>query len=60
MFFAWDTQGQGSLSLQDVVLGLDRVMSAGLMESIEWFFELVCRLQMEIVRKFEVLMFGTA
>ncbi|KAL0255888.1 hypothetical protein I308_100699 [Cryptococcus tetragattii IND107] len=40
MFFAWDTQGQGSLSLQDVVLGLDRVMSAGLMESIEWFFEL--------------------
>ncbi|KIR68745.1 GTPase activating protein [Cryptococcus bacillisporus CA1873] len=40
MFFAWDTQDQGSLSLQDVVLGLDRVMSAGLMESIEWFFEL--------------------
>lgn len=55
MFFAWDTQGQGSLSLQDVVLGLDRVMSAGLMESIEWFFELVCRLHVKIVRNFELL-----
>jgi hypothetical protein len=31
----------GTLSLQDVVEGLDRVMSAGLMESIEWFFTLV-------------------
>ncbi|WVQ75931.1 hypothetical protein IAR50_005566 [Cryptococcus sp. DSM 104548] len=40
LFYAWDHQGQGSLSLQDVVIGLDRVMSAGLMESIEWFFEL--------------------
>ncbi|WVQ83298.1 hypothetical protein IAT38_005437 [Cryptococcus sp. DSM 104549] len=40
LFFAWDSQGQGTLSLQDVVLGLDRVMSAGLMEAIEWFFEL--------------------
>jgi hypothetical protein len=27
--------------LQDVVEGLDRVMTAGLMESIEWFFTLV-------------------
>ncbi|WRT64714.1 uncharacterized protein IL334_001648 [Kwoniella shivajii] len=40
LFFAWDSQNQGTLSLQDVVLGLDRVMTAGLMESIEWFFEL--------------------
>ncbi|OCF45828.1 GTPase activating protein [Kwoniella heveanensis CBS 569] len=40
LFFAWDTQKQGTLSLQDVVWGLDRVMTAGLMESIEWFFEL--------------------
>ena len=41
LFYSWDTQQQGTLSLQDVVLGLDRVMSAGLMESIEWFFKLV-------------------
>ncbi|OCF58748.1 GTPase activating protein [Kwoniella mangroviensis CBS 10435] len=40
LFFAWDSQNQGTLSLQDVVLGLNRVMTAGLMESIEWFFEL--------------------
>ncbi|TXT07246.1 hypothetical protein VHUM_03416 [Vanrija humicola] len=40
LFFNWDSQKVGTLSLQDVVMGLDRVMSAGLMESIEWFFEL--------------------
>lgn len=40
LFYAWDSQKIGTLSLQDVVEGLDRVMSAGLMESIEWFFEL--------------------
>ncbi|WVW78360.1 hypothetical protein I302_100314 [Kwoniella bestiolae CBS 10118] len=40
LFFAWDSQDQGTLALQDVVLGLNRVMTAGLMESIEWFFEL--------------------
>ncbi|GFZ47757.1 GTPase-activating protein GYP2 [Saitozyma sp. JCM 24511] len=40
LFYAWDSQQVGTLSLQDVVLGLDRVMTAGLMESIEWFFEL--------------------
>nr|XP_018265399.1 GTPase activating protein [Kwoniella dejecticola CBS 10117]OBR87557.1 GTPase activating protein [Kwoniella dejecticola CBS 10117] len=40
LFFAWDSQDQGTLSLQDVVMGLNRVMTAGLMESIEWFFEL--------------------
>jgi hypothetical protein len=34
----------GTLSLQDVVEGLDRVMTAGLMESIEWFFTLVSSL----------------
>jgi hypothetical protein len=34
----------GTLSLQDVVEGLNRVMSAGLMESIEWFFSLVSHL----------------
>jgi len=41
LFYSWDTQHVGTLSLQDVVIGLDRVMSAGLMESIEWFFNLV-------------------
>lgn len=40
LFYAWDSQKVGTLSLQDIVMGLDRVMSAGLMESIEWFFEL--------------------
>lgn len=40
LFYSWDTQKLGTLSLQDVVEGLDRVMSAGLMESIEWFFQL--------------------
>lgn len=40
LFFSWDSQQQGTLSLQDVVIGLDRVMTAGLMESIEWFFNL--------------------
>ena len=41
LFYSWDTQSQGTLSLQDVVLGLDRVMTADLMGSIEWFFNLV-------------------
>jgi hypothetical protein len=36
----------GTLSLQDVVEGLDRVMTAGLMESIEWFFTLVSSLKL--------------
>ena len=41
LFYSWDSQKQGTLALQDVVLGLDKVMSGGLMESIEWFFKLV-------------------
>lgn len=41
LFYSWDSQKVGTLSLQDVVEGLDRVMTAGLMESIEWFFALV-------------------
>ncbi|EJT52908.1 GTPase-activating protein [Trichosporon asahii var. asahii CBS 2479] len=36
LFYSWDTQKLGTLSLQDVVEGLDRVMSAGLMESSCW------------------------
>ncbi|KAH8089610.1 putative GTPase-activating protein [Filobasidium floriforme] len=40
LYFSWDTSHQGYLSLQDVVAGLDTVMFAGLMESIEWFFHL--------------------
>ncbi|KAK4687780.1 TBC1 domain family member 8/9, partial [Tremellales sp. Uapishka_1] len=40
LFYSWDIDQQGTLSLQDVVLGLNKVMTAGLMESIEWFFEL--------------------
>ena len=41
LFYSWDSQRQGTLALQDVVLGLDSIMSGGLMESIEWFFNLV-------------------
>ncbi|KAJ9103840.1 hypothetical protein QFC21_002302 [Naganishia friedmannii] len=40
IFYWWDTSHKGSLSLQDVVLGLDKVCWGGLMESIEWFFVL--------------------
>jgi predicted transport protein len=40
LFYSWDKQKVGTLSLQDVVEGLDEVMSGGLMESIEWFFKL--------------------
>lgn len=40
LFYSWDKQSVGTLSLQDVVEGLDEVMSGGLMESIEWFFKL--------------------
>ncbi|KAI0032681.1 TBC-domain-containing protein [Vararia minispora EC-137] len=40
LFFFWDSSFRGSLSLQDLVTGLDGVMFNGLMESIEWFFNL--------------------
>lgn len=40
LFYFWDTSGQGSLSLQDVVVGLDTACFGGLMESLEWFFQL--------------------
>ncbi len=46
LFYAWDTTSQGSLSLQDVVVGLDKVFWAGLMESLEWFFNLVSSSQL--------------
>lgn len=44
LFYSWDVQKLGTLCLQDVVIGLNRVMTAGLMESIEWFFNLASRL----------------
>jgi len=40
LFYSWDSQQLGTLSLQDVVKGLDQIMTGGLMESIEWFFNL--------------------
>ncbi|EIN09433.1 TBC-domain-containing protein [Punctularia strigosozonata HHB-11173 SS5] len=40
LFFFWDTSCKGALSFQDLVSGLDGVMFNGLMENIEWFFNL--------------------
>ncbi|KAG8859989.1 hypothetical protein FRB91_005316 [Serendipita sp. 411] len=40
LFFFWDINHNGSLSFQDLVNGLDRIMFADLMSSIEWFFAL--------------------
>ncbi|KAI5121866.1 hypothetical protein M0805_001074 [Coniferiporia weirii] len=40
LFYFWDTACRGSLSLQDIVDGLDGVMFNDLMDSIEWFFNL--------------------
>ncbi|KAG9312784.1 hypothetical protein JVU11DRAFT_6198 [Chiua virens] len=40
LFYFWDTSCRGSLSLQDLVSGLDGVMFNDLMENIEWFFNL--------------------
>ncbi|EJD07449.1 TBC-domain-containing protein [Fomitiporia mediterranea MF3/22] len=40
LFFFWDSSCRGTLSLQDIVDGLDGVMFNDLMENIEWFFNL--------------------
>lgn len=40
LFIAWDRSRVGSLSLQDVVMGLDSVMFNDLMSSIAWLFNL--------------------
>ncbi|KAF8554319.1 TBC-domain-containing protein [Imleria badia] len=40
LFYFWDTACKGSLSLQDLVSGLDGVMFNDLMDNIEWFFNL--------------------
>ncbi|KAG9088534.1 hypothetical protein FRC06_001979 [Ceratobasidium sp. 370] len=40
IFYYWDRQARGALSLQDLVLGLDEVMHNDLMGNIEWFFTL--------------------
>lgn len=42
MFRYWDSEKRGSLSLQDIVTGLDGIMFArdDVMASIEWFFKL--------------------
>lgn len=42
MFAAWDTEHRGSLSLQDVLRGLDPILFAegDVLASIEWFFKL--------------------
>ncbi|KAH8116325.1 TBC-domain-containing protein [Phellopilus nigrolimitatus] len=40
LFYFWDASCRGSLSLQDIVDGLDGVMFNDLMDNIEWFFNL--------------------
>ncbi|CED83364.1 GTPase-activating protein VRP [Phaffia rhodozyma] len=40
IYYSWDRSSKGTLSLQDIVSGLSKIMGAGLMESIEWFFNL--------------------
>ncbi|KAL5492303.1 hypothetical protein ACEPAI_3750 [Sanghuangporus weigelae] len=40
LFFFWDMSCRGTLSLQNIVDGLDGVMFNDLMENIEWFFNL--------------------
>ncbi|KAG8940705.1 hypothetical protein FRC03_005157 [Tulasnella sp. 419] len=40
LFYYWDRNGQGALSFQDIVIGLDGVMFNDLMANIEWFFNL--------------------
>ncbi|CEH13226.1 tbc-domain-containing protein [Ceraceosorus bombacis] len=42
IFKYWDTEKRGSLSFQDIVSGLDAIMSArgDVLASIEWFFKL--------------------
>ena len=35
LFYSWDRSSKGALSLQDIVIGLDTIIGAGLMESIE-------------------------
>jgi hypothetical protein len=44
IFFSWDRAMKGSLSLQDIVSGLNSIMGAGLMDAMEWFFALHVRL----------------
>lgn len=40
IFFSWDRAMKGSLSLQDIVSGLNSIMGAGLMDAMEWIFAL--------------------
>ncbi|GAA95389.1 uncharacterized protein L969DRAFT_44592 [Mixia osmundae IAM 14324] len=40
IFYAWDVDRKGALSLQNIVSGLDRAMFNDLMGNIEWFFTL--------------------
>ncbi|KIL57199.1 hypothetical protein M378DRAFT_399200 [Amanita muscaria Koide BX008] len=40
LFYFWDTSCRGALPFQGLVSGLDGVLFNGLMENIEWFFNL--------------------
>lgn len=40
LFIAWDRTRVGSLSLQDIIIGLDSVLFNDLMSSIAWLFDL--------------------
>lgn len=65
LFHFWDTEQRGTLSLQDIVLGLDRVIFArgDADASMEWFFKLHSRgkdalTKDEVLRLSESLLFS--
>ncbi|KIY62659.1 TBC-domain-containing protein [Cylindrobasidium torrendii FP15055 ss-10] len=55
LFFFWDVSCRGALSFQDLISGLDGVMFNGLMENIEWFFNLHDKNKDGFLTKDEVL-----
>lgn len=55
LFFFWDASNRGALTFQDIVTGLDVVMSNDLMGNIEWFFTLHDKNKDGFLTKDEVL-----
>jgi Ca2+-binding EF-hand superfamily protein len=55
LFYFWDVDCHGALSFQDLISGLDGVMHNGLMENIEWYFNLHDKNKDGFLTKDEVL-----
>nr|ASF90223.1 hypothetical protein SPAR02025 [Bartheletia paradoxa] len=55
LFYYWDKEGMGALSLQDIINGLDQVVFSDLMGSIQFFFDLHDKNRDGILTKDEVL-----